>query len=190
MRKYKQEYYRRPEAKQHQKKYLAEYNQRPEVKQRHKEWLREYKQRPEVKQRHKEWLREYKQRPEVKQRNNEWLRKYNQRPEVKQKLKLNRRENIIPRLIKQYTKKLNKTNAQIAQIKRIGAVPSIFLEGKQIQIQNIINNLKIIKEHTKNLPKEIRAETTDRMLNNLLSTEGNIVSWRKPLQNVYKSEEE
>ena len=26
MRKYKQEYYRRPEAKQHQKKYLAEYN--------------------------------------------------------------------------------------------------------------------------------------------------------------------
>lgn len=109
---------------------------------------------------------------------------------MKQKLKLNRRENIIPRLIKQYTKKLNKTNAQIAQIKRIGAVPSIFLEGKQIQIQNIINNLKIIKEHTKNLPKEIRAETTDRMLNNLLSTEGNIVSWRKPLQNVYKSEEE
>lgn len=160
------------------RKYNQEYRRRPEIKQREREWRREYHRRPEVKQRQRKWVRKYNRRPEIKQRHKEQGKEYHRRPEVKE---LDRQKIIMRGLIEHYTSELAKTNAEIKR----WAVPSVFLEGKQIQIQNIINNLQIIKEHTKKLPIGIRAETTDRMLNKLLSTEGKLVSWRKPLpQNV------
>ena len=108
-----------------------------------------------------------------------YYEEYKNRPGVKEYQKeATRRIRIIPRLIKYYMKELNKTNAQI---KRTWKVPPIALEGKQIQLQNIIDNLKIIREHTKKLPLEMRDKARDKMINKLLSTEGKLVSFRKPL---------
>ena len=84
----------------------------------------------------------------------------------------------IKTFIKYYTKELNSINAQI---KREWAIPPIPLQGKQVQLQNLIDNLIIIKDHTASLPKSIRAQARRRMINELLSTEGRLVSWRKPL---------
>ena len=38
-----------------------------------------------------------------------------------------------------------------------------------------------MKTKPKTLPKSIRAQTRRRMMNELLTTEGRLVSWRKPL---------
>ena len=67
VKKYKREYYQRPEVKKHRREYQKEYKQRPEVKKH----IREYNQRPEV----KKHQREYKQRPEVKKHQREYKQK-------------------------------------------------------------------------------------------------------------------
>lgn len=56
-----------------------------------------------------------------------------------------------------------------------------------LQLESFFPFTKIFEkgESNKKLPIEIRAETRDKMLNKLLSTEGKLVSWRKPLpQNI------
>ncbi len=84
----------------------------------------------------------------------------------------------IKTLLNYYTAELNKLNAQI---RREWVIPPVPIQGKQIELQNLIDNLKIIKDHTASLPKSIRAQTRRRMMNELLTTEGRLVSWRKPL---------
>ncbi len=133
------------------------------------------------KEHHKEHIREYRQRPEVKQRMREYIKAYFQRPEVKEYIKGSYGEyNIIQYLIRKYTIDLNNLNARI---KREWIIPPIQMQGKQIELQNLIDNLQIIKEYTVPLPnRTMRARVRRRMLNELLSTEGRLVSWRMPLQ--------
>ena len=88
------------------------------------------------------------------------------------------RNRNIETFIKYYTKELNSLNAQI---KREWVIPPIPLQGKQVELQNLIDNLIIIKDHTASLPKPIRAQARRRMMNELLSTAGRLVSWHKPL---------
>ncbi len=88
------------------------------------------------------------------------------------------RNRNIETFIKYYTKELNSLNVQI---KREWVIPPIPIQGKQVELQNLIDNLIIIKDHTASLPKPIRAQARRRMINELLSTEGRLVSWRKPL---------
>ena len=103
-----------------------------------------------------------------KEHHREYIREYKKRPE----------SYIIGYLIRKYTIDLNNLNAEI---KRKWLLPPIPLQGKQVQLQNLIDNLIIIKDHTASLPKSIRAQARRRMINELLSTEGRLVSWRKPL---------
>jgi len=78
-------------ARERQRKYRREYYQRPEVKARQKERMRiyhkEYYQRPEVKKHretyHKSYQKEYYQRPEVKKSQRDYMRNYMKRPKVK-----------------------------------------------------------------------------------------------------------
>ena len=140
-------------------------------KEHQREYIREYKKRPKAKRA----TREYLQRPEVKQRMREYLKAYYHRPDIKERIK---ESSIIGYLIRKYTIDLNNLNAEI---KRKWLLPPIPLQGKQVQLQNLIDNLIIIKDHTASLPKSIRAQARRRMINELLSTEGRLVSWRKPL---------
>jgi hypothetical protein len=111
----------------------------------------------------------------------EYIKAYFQRPEVKEYIKGSYGEyNIIQYLIRKYTIDLNNLNARI---KREWIIPPIPMQGKQIELQNLIDNLQIIKEYTVPLPnRTMRARVRRRMLNELLSTEGRLVSWRMPLQ--------
>ena len=107
------------------------------------------------------------------------MKAYYQRPEVKEHIKESYKEySIIQYLIEKYTKDLNNLNAQI---KREWIIPPIPIQGKQVELQNLIDNLRIIKEYTTSLPRTMREQARRRMLNELLSTEGRLVSWRKPL---------
>ena len=129
------------------------------------------------------YIQEYYQRPEVKQRVKQRIRAYQhqyyQRPEVKEHIKESYKEyRIIQDLIRKYTIDLNNLNAEIKRKWLLSPIP---LQGKQVQLQNLIDNLIIIKDHTASLPKSIRAQARRRMINELLSTEGRLVSWRKPL---------
>ena len=144
-------------------------------KEHQREYIREYKKRPKAIR----YTREYLQRPEVKQRMREYLKAYYHRPDIKERIKESHKESsIIGYLIRKYTIDLNNLNAEI---KRKWLLPPIPLQGKQVQLQNLIDNLIIIKDHTASLPKSIRAQARRRMINELLSTEGRLVSWRKPL---------
>ena len=161
--------------KEHHREYVREYKKRPKAIR----YTREYLQRPEVKQHNKQYHYEYLQRPEVKQRMREYLKAYYHRPDIKERIKESHKESsIIGYLIRKYTIDLNNLNAEI---KRKWLLPPIPLQGKQVQLQNLIDNLIIIKDHTASLPKSIRAQARRRMINELLSTEGRLVSWRKPL---------
>ena len=107
------------------------------------------------------------------------MKAYYQRPEVKEYIKESYGVySIIQYLIRKYTVDLNNLNAQI---KREWIIPPIPIQGKQVELQNLIDNLRIIKEYTTSLPRTMRAPVRRRMLNELLSTEGRLVSWRKPL---------
>lgn len=61
-------------------------------------------------------------------------------------------------------------------------MPPIALEGKQVQLKDLIDNLQTIIDHTKLMPYQQREETRKRMLNELLTNDGKIVSMRKPLE--------
>jgi hypothetical protein len=161
--------------KEYHREYMREYHKRPQAI----KYTREYLQRPEVKDSRREYRHQYYQRPEVKQYHREYMKTYYQRPEVKGRIKESYKEyRIIQDLLKKYTIDLNNLNAQI---KREWTIPPIPIQGKQIELQNLIDNLRIIKEYTASLPRTIRAQTRKKMLKKLLSTEGRLVSWRKPL---------
>lgn len=185
---YVREYRQRPDIKQHRREHYKKYYQIPEVKRHMREYSKQYYQRPEVKQH----IKEYYQRPEVKKYRKQYykreeikqyMREYYKRPEVKQHMKeknsLFNNKRQIKDLIKHYTKELKKINDEI---KKKWYIPPIALQGKQIQLQNLIDNLQMIIKHTEPMPQKQRVEARQRMLNELMTTDGKIVSMRKPLE--------
>ena len=82
------EYYNRPEIREHIKQYQKEYFNRPENKQHIKEQQKEYRNRPEVKEHAKEHAKEYLNRPEIKEHRTEYFN----RPEIKEHIKQYQKE--------------------------------------------------------------------------------------------------
>lgn len=111
-----------------------------------------------------------------------YRKEYENRPEVKEYKK---EKLIIYKILSHYKKELKETNLHIRRTKKNFTNTPFFLKGKQVQLQNIVDNINIIISHTEKMPRNLKVKTRNLMLNKLLAKEGEskIDSFDIPLEN-------